>query len=413
MRILHVVTHLGLGGAERVAELLAAASASRGHQVGLLPIVSTRDRAYRDEMAARLASRGVRVAESAASSTAKIAVLEGAVRLARTVAAQRPDVVHLHTEIPEFAWALASVASRRVRTVPVVRSVHNTVLWGGWGRMGRFAERRLTAARVAAVSVAARKAFLDWRALAAVPLGEAVVIYNGVDAGALPDGPGKPGRPPVLCFAGRFEPQKGIDVLLESVAQFKGSDRSFRVILFGEGSFGSSVAEAAERSDGCILVSPPVADLRERLGSFDAILMPSRFEGLPLLAVEALCAGIPILATRAPGLDEVLPDWYPGRCPPGDPTAFAGVMRAFLLDPEAWRGAAQRARAEARRPLFARGDGRRVRAPVRGSDLVLGGIGTLGAPRCPQACSASSCVSPSVELASPPRPYARIQMAVR
>ena len=64
--MVHVVTHLGLGGAERVAELLAAASASRGHQVGLLPIVSTRDRAYRDEMAARLAARGVRVAESAA-----------------------------------------------------------------------------------------------------------------------------------------------------------------------------------------------------------------------------------------------------------------------------------------------------------------------------------------------------------
>ena len=90
MRILHVVTHLGLGGAERVAELLASASASRGHEVSLLPIVAARDHAYRDAMTARLTARGVRVRKGAASSTAKIAVVEGAGRLAQTVAAVRP-----------------------------------------------------------------------------------------------------------------------------------------------------------------------------------------------------------------------------------------------------------------------------------------------------------------------------------
>ena len=103
--------------------------------------------------------------------------------------------------------------------------------------------------------------------------------------------------------------------------------------IFGEGTLGPTVTHAVARSNGLMVVSPPMADLRARLGSFDAILMPSRFEGLSLLAVEALCAGIPILATNAPGLNEVLPDWYPGRCPPGDPTAFAEVMRAFLADP--------------------------------------------------------------------------------
>ena len=344
MRILHVVTRLGLGGAERVAEMLAASSASDGHEVSLLPIVAARDHAYRDEMTTRLIARGVRVRKGAASSTAKIAVVEGAGRLAQTVAAVRPDVVHLHTEIPEFAWALASVPSRGVRTVPVVRTVHNTVLWGGWGRMGRFAERRLAGARVAAVSFAARTAFLDWRANAGPPDDQAVVIYNGVDADGLPDGPGEPGRPPLLCFAGRFEPQKGIDVLLESVTRLTASDPPFRVAIFGEGTLGPIVTDAVARSDGRMVVSPPMADLRARLGSFDAILMPSRFEGLSLLAVEALCAGIPLLATNAPGLDEVLPDWYPGRCPPDDPTAFAEVMRAFLADPAMWREEARRAR---------------------------------------------------------------------
>ena len=348
MRILHVVTRLGLGGAERVAETLAAASAANGHRVSLLPIVAARDRAYRDEMTNRLAARGVEVAASATASTAKVAVLEGAARLARTAARMRPHVVHVHTEIPEFAWALASIPSRRVRTTPVVRTIHNTVLWGGWGTMGRFAERRLVAAPVAAVSLAARAAFVAWRSDQAMPDGEPIVIYNGVDAAGLPDGPGAPGRPPLLCFAGRFEPQKGIDVLLESLARLDGSEVPFRLAIFGEGTYGTRVTEAAARSEGRIAVSPPIADLRARLGSFDAILMPSRFEGLPLLAVEALCAGVPILATNAPGLDEVLPDSYPGRCPPGDPSAFAAIIQAFLADPAAWREAAQGARSAGR-----------------------------------------------------------------
>ena len=313
MRILHVVTHLGLGGAEPWPRR-SPPQVPPG-TVSLLPIVGARDHAYGRAMTGGW--------PPGASGRRERGLIHGEDRNPRGCrparadrVARRPDVVHLHTEIPEFAWALASVPSRHVRTVPVVRTVHNTVLWGGWGRMGRFAERRLAGARVAAVSSAARAAYVEWRAIAGVPNGEVAVIYNGVDASGLPDGPGEPGRPPLLCFAGRFEPQKGIDILLESVPRLTRSDPPFRVAIFGDGTLAPSVVAAAARSDGRIVVSPPMADLRARLGLFDAILMPSRFEGLSLLAVEALCAGIPILATAALGLDEVLPDSYRGVAHP-------------------------------------------------------------------------------------------------
>jgi glycosyltransferase involved in cell wall biosynthesis len=313
-----------------------------------MPVVAANDRAYRDSMARRLMEHGVEVDRSATASTARIAVLEAAERLILTVTRRRPDVVHLHTEIPEFAWALASVPSRAVRSVPVVRTVHNTVLWGGWGLMGRFAERRLAAARIAAVSNAARSAFLDWRRSPARSSGDPIVIYNGVDLGHLPDTPRDLDRPPVLCFAGRFEHQKGIDVLLEAIEPLAASGPPFRLEIYGAGTYGARVAETAARSPNRITVSPPVPDLRDRLGSVDAVVMPSRFEGLPLLAVEALCIGVPILATNALGLDEVLPGWYPGRCPPGDPKAFGALLRDFLADPAGGREAAVRARPEAR-----------------------------------------------------------------
>jgi glycosyltransferase involved in cell wall biosynthesis len=348
MRILHVVTRLGLGGAERVAETLACASVAHGHQVAFAPIVASHDRAYGDNMAKNLRASGVEVFGSATSTNPKVAALEGAGRLASVVERMRPDVVHLHTEIPEFAWALAGLRARRVRGVPVVRTIHNTVLWGGWGRLGRFAERRLAGARVATVSLAARQAFVGWRATTGRSATEAAVIYNGVDLSDLPDGPGEPGEPPLLCYAGRFEVQKGIDVLLESIELAAGSGPPFRVAIHGAGTFEARVNEVAVQSHGRVTAGPPITDLRARIGSFDAILMPSRFEGLPLLALEALCVGVPVLATSAPGLDEVFPDGYPGRCRTGDSPAFAAVIRGFLADPAGWREEALRARPGAR-----------------------------------------------------------------
>jgi glycosyltransferase involved in cell wall biosynthesis len=72
--------------------------------------------------------------------------------------------------------------------------------------------------------------------------------------------------------------------------------------------------------------------------------MPSRFEGLPLLAVEALCAQIPVLATNAPGLNEALPPWYPGGCAPGDPGAFAELIASFVRERTPWIDAVAPAR---------------------------------------------------------------------
>lgn len=348
MRILHVVTRLGLGGAERVAEILASGTVARGNEVTFVPVAATRDPAIESHMRESLAEHGVAVVGGAIAATAKVAVLEGSRRIVRTVERVRPDLVHLHTEIPEFAWALAGVQSRRVREVPVVRTVHNTVLWGGWGRAGRFAERRLAGARVAAVSEAARDAFVEWRARSGGAPADPVVIYNGVDLAGLAEGPRQLFDPPLLCFAGRFEPQKGIDVLLECIARLSELDPPFLVAIYGGGKLEPAVAEAAARWPERVVVGAPIADLRARLGSFDAILMPSRFEGLSLLAIEALCTGVPILATGALGLDEVFPDWYPGRCEPGNVAAFADVMRDFLHDPAAWREQALRARPEAR-----------------------------------------------------------------
>jgi glycosyltransferase involved in cell wall biosynthesis len=348
MRILQVVTRLGMGGAERVAEMLATGLVTRGHEVTLAAVAAVRDHEVARHMHENLVSGGVRVARGASTANAKVAAVETALRLRGTVERVRPDLVHLHTEIPEFTWAIAGLASRRVRRVPVVRTVHNTVLWGGWPRAGRFAERRLGAEHVVAVSEAARAAFEAWLEAAGRPPAAPVVVYNGIDMAALADGPAEPRVPPRLCFAGRFEPQKGVDVLLEALGIVLGDGAAFEVALLGDGSLAPDVARATARWPDRLTVGPPAADLRSRLDAYDAILMPSRFEGMPLLAVEAMGTGVPLLATAAPGLAEVVPTWYPGRCRPGDPAEYAALLRDFLAAPAGWRDQAVRARLETR-----------------------------------------------------------------
>ena len=348
MHILHVVTRLGLGGAERVVETLARGSTARGHEVTVFPIAGPTDASMAGHLRDSLRASGAIVVESSPRPSARVAVIGAVPRLVRTVARTRPGVVHLHTEIPEFAWAMASLTSQAVRRTPIVRTIHNSELWGGWGRLGGLAESRLDGAGVAAVSAAAGDAFVRWRASVGRPARHPKLIYNGIDLTALPSGPGSPSHPPLLGFAGRFERQKGIDILLESVALLAVGGPPFRVAIHGAGRLEPLVAAAAERWPDRVSVGPPIPDLSRRLGRFDAILMPSRFEGLGLLAVEAMCVGIPVLATQAPGLDEVFPPEYPGRCQPGDAAAYADLMADYLANEARWRAQAAGARQHAR-----------------------------------------------------------------
>jgi glycosyltransferase involved in cell wall biosynthesis len=82
------------------------------------------------------------------------------------------------------------------------------------------------------------------------------------------------------------------------------------------------------------LVMPGVRrDARAVIGAADMTLLPSRWEGLPLVALEALAAGTPIVATAVRGIRELLTDGENALLvPPGDPEALAPAVRRLLVD---------------------------------------------------------------------------------
>jgi glycosyltransferase involved in cell wall biosynthesis len=265
-------------------------------------------------------------------------VVAAALAIVQAVKRARPDVVHLHTEVPELAYALACTLSRRVRQTPMLRTVHNVSLWIAWDRLGRWATQQLAHGEAVAVSQAAADADEAIATRTARP--RPLVIPNGVMAVPTRTGPRRAGPVRVL-FAGRLVTQKGADLLpaILKAAHGRAHVIPTEVTIAGTGAYRESIAqELAQPLPGwTVRFQDAIAQLSHRLHDYDAVLMPSRFEGFGLLALETLMAGVPLITTDAPGLDEVVPAAYPLRAPVDDGEALGAHLALVIADPEASR----------------------------------------------------------------------------
>lgn len=336
-RVLHVITHLDMGGAETVALDLIDRLRDRADFALFAVLGSERRSAVGQDMAARLDRWGVPHSTGTSRGFKSGGVVLAARALARTVADVRPDVIHVHTEIPELTLAIATLLSRRVRRTPLLRTVHNCELWIDWGMIGRWVTARLDYGTAVAVS---RNAARADAAIAVRRPRVADVIYNGVarPAPAQQRASGDDRSAKVL-FAGRLHHQKGADLLpaILADARTRTPHADVAVTIAGTGVLRDRVAAAADEAAWDVRLVDPIPNLAERLDYYDAVLLPSRFEGFGLLAAEALLAGVPAITTDAPGLDEVVPADYPFRAAVDDVPALAALLAQVIDDPAAAR----------------------------------------------------------------------------
>lgn len=156
---------------------------------------------------------------------------------------------------------------------------------------------------------------------------------------------------PVLLVPARLEPQKGHDVLLDAMVSVHKEIPRAQLFLVGEGA--SRAALQAQVQDlklgGTVHFTGYRRDVKDWLALADVVVLPSRWEGMPLVAIETLAAGRAIVATAVDGTPEVVVD---GQCgivvPPADPALMAAAIVRLLEDPELRRrfGRAGRRRAE-------------------------------------------------------------------
>lgn len=332
-RVIHVITHLDMGGAEGVAMSLIEQLRSEIDFALFAVMHSDRLSAVGQDMSDRLTQWGVPIFTGTARGFKTGGVLVAAHAIEQAMRHFKPDIVHLHTEIPELTYVVAMLTSARLRRVPVIRTVHNVELWIKWGAIGRWVTERLSDAQAVAVSHAAARADAAIRTHRQRPMAD--VVHNGV---AVPPTAAdrSTGGPVHLLFAGRLVQQKGADLLpaILDDAWRRTTVRDVKVTIAGSGAMHDMIARAIGglAPGWTVTLTPPIGGLSGQLDNYDGLILPSRFEGFGLLALEALLAGLPIVTTDAPGLDEVVPLDYPLRAPVDDVGALAGHVVRMIED---------------------------------------------------------------------------------
>jgi glycosyltransferase involved in cell wall biosynthesis len=238
----------------------------------------------------------------------------------------RPDIVHANLSSP---WSCQyCIAGAGLLRHPRVVAVYQLAVPPR--TKAQWRAKRLTARAVHRHVGVAEQTSREVEALVGLPAGSVLTVHNGV-----PDeqraAAGRP-RPGLLVGGiGRFERQKGFDVLIRALAEVEDAS----LVLVGEGSQGAVLEELAES----VGVSDRVVwrgwtdRARSYLGAFDVFAFPSRFEGFPLALLEALLARSAVVATDVGGVSEIVHDGKTGLLVPAeDPKALAAAIRRLLAD---------------------------------------------------------------------------------
>jgi glycosyltransferase involved in cell wall biosynthesis len=137
----------------------------------------------------------------------------------------------------------------------------------------------------------------------------------------------------IACVA-RLQHQKGLDVLVDAAVQLTGHPRRPLIVIAGEGPERTSLELRIRNTSAPVRLLGARTDVADVLAAADLAVLPSRWEGSPLAAHEALAAGIPLIATGVGGIPLLVGD-AARLVPPEDSTALAAALRELLDDPPA------------------------------------------------------------------------------
>lgn len=345
MRIMHVIARLNVGGAALSVLELAAGQRDQGHDVLVVAGTIPPGEASMENVAQELDVPHLHLPEL----TRELSPADDARatwRLRSLIRDRKPSVLHTHTSKAGATGRIAALLSGTPRPVRV-HTFHGHVLSGYFdpGRewVFRLVERGLahTTDGIVAVSEQVRDDLLRFHV---APADRITVVQYGfaLDRRVAPAAASRDEKRAaigaaehdfVVGWAGRLAEIKRPGDLVRVAAQVPAS----MLVLAGDGDLRSEVERLAATHGIAdrLRILGYVEDMGAWYGSFDAFLLTSANEGAPVVAIEALAAGVPVVATDAGGTKNVVDDDASGYLAPvGDVDRLAERLRQLQSDPE-------------------------------------------------------------------------------
>jgi glycosyltransferase involved in cell wall biosynthesis len=367
LRVHALISSLTWGGAEMLLSEFAIGAPSAGIELSV-GYLEDRDGS---PAAGRLRQRGIEPI---------LAAIHGPLPLLnradhRTVRAHlaeiRPDVLHTHLG---YADMFGGIAARRLR-IPTVSTIH-IMEWMSDPRDPRnyarerlmsFVRRHRTRA-VVAVSDAARDAYLatGWDRPEHV-----VTVRNGIvaepDAGAGPRIRAELGLGTddlVVAMVTVLRSGKGHDVAAAAISELRERFPNLRLVVAGDGPDRAAVERLLEPLSGAALMIGHRDDVMSLMDAVDVLLHPTFVDAFPTTLLEAMSAGLPVVATGVGGIPEIVEDGVTGCLVQSPPSAerVADALLPVLADAELRRRLGESGRERFRRDFTAEAWARRMRS---------------------------------------------------
>jgi glycosyltransferase involved in cell wall biosynthesis len=225
------------------------------------------------------------------------------------------------------ANVMAALARVFVRDVRYVQSIQTTQPHPRWHwrmqRLARHAAERIVVPSPSVAQVARERSRVAHEQIAIIP--------NAIDAEQfrVPRRP-RDGGPPVVGFLGRLDPIKRVPDLLRAVQELGGR---VRLAIFGDGAERPHIVSEISRLNIAdhVTLHGAVARPQDALAQIDLLVLPSMAEGFGLVLIEAMAAGVPVVATNVAGIRDVVVNGETGvLVPPGDPDELAVAIEKVL-----------------------------------------------------------------------------------
>jgi glycosyltransferase involved in cell wall biosynthesis len=318
LRVLHVINGEHYSGAERVQDLLAAHLPEFGYEVAFGCVKPDRFDAQRQAKDAALYDLPMR-------SRFDFRV---AGRLKRLIRDEGFQIVHAHTPRSALVGRIAAWSAK----VPMVYHVHSptsrdtTHLWRNWVNQ---AIERTSLFDVAALITVSESLGRHMR-LQGYSEDRISVVQNGVPAPTRLRSETPPRDRWQIGSVALFRPRKGLEVLLQALAILKKHGAQVRLRAVGPFETAEYEGEILERVRQLELGDQIewigfTQDVTSELTEMDLFVLPSLFgEGLPMVVLEAMAAGVPVVGTHVEGVPEAIDDGINGlTAEPGDPDDLA------------------------------------------------------------------------------------------